>query len=81
MYHVYLLRSTEAPSKTYVGFTSLAVEERLTAHNAGSVPYTSRYRPWDLVAVVSVPSKEKALALETYFKSGSGHAFAHKHLW
>ena len=81
MFHVYLLRSAGEPGKSYIGFTSLPVEERLAAHNAGRVPYTARHRPWALVAVVSVPTKDKALALETYFKSGSGHAFAHKHLW
>ncbi len=81
MFHVYLLRSSANPAKTYVGFTSLPVEERLDAHNAGRVPYTARYRPWDLIAVISVSTKDKAIALEAYLKSGSGHAFAHMHLW
>ncbi len=47
MFHVYLLRSIATPVKSYVGFTSLPVDERLTAHNAGSVPrWTSRPYPF-----------------------------------
>jgi predicted GIY-YIG superfamily endonuclease len=38
MYDVYLVRSIANPVKSYVGFTSLPVDERLAAHNAGSVP-------------------------------------------
>ena len=81
MHHVYLLRSAINPRKTYVGYTERSVEERLTEHNAGLVPYTVRHRPWEIVACVAVPDKHKALALERYFKTGSGHAFAHRHLW
>jgi putative endonuclease len=57
------------------------VQARLAEHNAGRCPYTSRYLPWELVAFVAVKSKKHALELERYFKSGSGYAFAHKHLW
>ena len=78
---MYLLRSTANPKRTYVGYTELAVDARLADHNAGRVPHTSRNRPWEVVAVVSVPDKHKAMKLERYFKSGSGHAFAHRHLW
>jgi putative endonuclease len=81
MFHVYLLRSDSNPKKTHVGFTEQEIESRLTDHNCGRIPHTARHRPWHLIAVVSVQDKFKALDLERYFKSGSGHAFAHKHLW
>ena len=80
MYYVYFLRSLSNPKKTYVGMTN-NVDGRLQKHNAGGSPHTSRYKPWELVATVGVPTKEKAAELEQYFKTGSGHAFAHRHLW
>jgi putative endonuclease len=80
MWYVYLVRSLSNPRKTYVGMTE-DVERRLVRHNEGGSPHTARFRPWELVAMVGVPSKSKAAELEKYFKSGSGHAFAHKHLW
>lgn len=80
MYYVYFLRSTIYPEKTYVGFT-VDVEQRLKRHNAGTVPSTSDFKPWKLVAYVALESEEKAKELEKYFKVGSGHAFAQKRLW
>ena len=80
LWHVYFLRSCANPKKTYVGRTE-DVRSRLAKHNRGGSPYTAKYKPWELIAMVSVPSEEKAIQLETYFKSGSGHAFAHKRLW
>lgn len=81
MYHVYLLRSIVNPRRTYVGFTTLAPPDRLVDHNAGRVPHTSKFRPWEITAFVAVTEQLKAIRLEKYFKSGSGYAFAHKHLW
>jgi putative endonuclease len=80
MYYVYLLRSQSNAKKTYVGMTD-DVAARLQKHNAGGSPHTSKYRPWELIASVGVRTKDKAAELEKYFKTGSGHAFAHKHLW
>ena len=80
MYYVYLLKSLVNLKKTYIGMTD-NVQIRLEMHNEGRCPFTSRYRPWELVAFVAVKSKAHAVELERYFKSGSGHAFAHKHLW
>jgi putative endonuclease len=80
MYYVYLIRSTSRPGKTYVGMSD-SIESRLARHNAGAVLATARYTPWELVAFVAVRERNRALQLERYFKSGSGHAFAHKHLW
>ena len=80
MYYVYLLRSLSNPKKTYIGMTD-DVDARLRKHNEGGSPHTSKYRPWELVANVGVRTKTKAAELEKYFKIGSGHAFARKHLW
>ncbi len=80
MYYVYLLRSLPNSKKTYVGMTN-DVDARLQKHNSGGSPHTSKHRPWELVASVGVRTKDKAAELEKYFKTGSGHAFAHKHLW
>ena len=80
MNYVYLVRSASRPDKTYVGHTD-DVERRLAEHNAGDCDYTSRYRPWELVLFIGTPSREKALQLERYLKTGSGHSFARRHLW
>jgi putative endonuclease len=80
MHYVYLLRSTSRPNKTYVGMTK-DVESRLKAHNDGLCPSTSRFSPWELVTYIAVRSEDHARILEQYLKTGSGHAFAHKHLW
>ena len=81
MFHVYLLQSEGHPRRRYVGYTEQPPFDRLSDHNAGRVLSTSRHGPWRLVAFVGVPDKTKALELERYLKSGSGHAFASRHLW
>lgn len=54
---------------------------RLVKHNEGGSPHTAKFKPWKLVAYIAFQDKEKAAAFEQYLKSGSGHAFANKHLW
>jgi len=80
MHFVYLICSTARPNKTYVGMTE-DVQNRLKAHNEGLCFSTSRFRPWELVTYIAVRSEDQARKLEQYLKTGSGHAFAHKHLW
>ena len=80
MYHIYLLRSISHPSERYIGFTT-DVAARLDAHNRGQSPHTAKHKPWDVVATISFPDKGKALAFESYLKSGSGRAFANKRFW
>ena len=80
MHYVYLLQSTERPDKTYIGRTD-DVHRRLDEHNQGDCTYTSKYRPWKIVTFIGTPSPQKAIELEGYIKSGSGHAFARRHLW
>jgi len=80
MHFVYLIRSISRPNKTYVGMTE-DVDSRLKAHNEGHCPSTSRFCPWEIVTYVAVQTEDQAHNLEQYLKTGSGHAFAHKHLW
>ena len=80
MHHVYILRSISNPSHTYVGYTSLTVEDRLRKHNKGDVPHTSKYLPWEIEFFAGFPNKYTALAFEAYLKSHSGKAFTSKRL-
>ena len=76
---VYVLKTASAPTRYYTGVTS-DLERRLDAHNAGRVPHTARYRPWVLDVVVQFADEARAVAFEKYLKSGSGAAFARRHL-
>ena len=78
--YVYLLQSESRPTKRYVGLTC-DLKKRLASHNAGKSPHTRTFRPWRCVVGVRFESDVKAEAFERYLKSGSGHAFASRHLW
>ncbi|MFB3883092.1 MAG: GIY-YIG nuclease family protein [Armatimonadota bacterium] len=80
MTYVYLLQSVGHPRQRYIGLTA-DLDARLAAHNAGRSPHTSKYRPWRLCAAIGFEDKRKATALEAYLKTGSGWAFAKRHLW
>jgi len=77
---VYLIRSLSHPDRTYIGVTS-DIESRLAKHNSGGAPHTSKYAPWKLIVAVSFADTRKANAFERYLKTGSGRAFAKRHLW
>jgi putative endonuclease len=78
MWYAYILRSLEKDF-TYVGFTS-NLNRRLSEHNKGLNQSTKHYRPFELNAYVAVKTKEKAEALEKYFKTGSGKAVLNKRI-
>lgn len=80
MNYVYLLESEAFGGQRYVGLTT-DLKQRLSDHNAGKSPHTSKYTPWRVVTYVAFSDIEKARAFERYLKSGSGHAFAKKRLW
>jgi putative endonuclease len=80
MHYVYLLESDRVPGERYVG-TTADLKRRFDEHNAGKSPHTSKYLPWRLVTYVAFADQAKAVAFESYLKSGSGHAFARKRLW
>ena len=78
MFYTYILRSLFHPEQRYIGSTS-DLSARLSKHNAGEVPHTSKFRPWKVEAYFAFETKEKAVAFEAYLKTGSGHAFAKRH--
>ncbi len=78
MKFVYILESLDG-EHFYAGLTD-DVPARLTKHNAGEVPHTSKYRPWRLKTYLAFSDESKAVAFDKYLKSGSGRAFAKKRL-
>lgn len=80
MHYVYLLQSQSHPDQRYIGLTS-DLKVRLAKHNAGGVPHTSKFMPWRLQTYAAFTTREQAAQFELYLKSGSGRAFASRHLW
>lgn len=78
MVYVYILQSLDGLN-FYTGMTE-ELRGRLAKHNAGSVPHTSKYRPWRLKTYVAFSDSAQAAAFERYLKSASGRAFAKKRL-
>ena len=79
MNHVYILQSITHPDQFYTGLCG-DVPKRLAAHNAGQSSHTSKFKPWRLVSCHYFSEPDTAAAFERYLKSGSGRAFAAKHL-
>jgi len=80
MKYVYLLQSIPLRAQGYIGITD-DLNRRLEEHNSGKSNHTSKYRPWKIVTAVRFENDKRALAFEKYLKSGSGRAFAKRHLW
>lgn len=76
---VYIIQSDRHPERFYTGLTS-DVTARLAAHNAGMSTHTATGMPWRLVVSMTFTDVDKAQAFERYLKSGSGRAFAARHL-
>ena len=77
--YVYVLKNRESPPRYYTGLTS-NVARRLEEHNAGGWHHTARYGPWSVDVVIEFADERRAIAFERYLKSGSGVAFAQRHL-
>jgi predicted GIY-YIG superfamily endonuclease len=75
MHYVYFLELSN--NHIYVGFSG-DLKQRFKAHNEDKVPATASFLPAKLKSYVAVETKEKAMALEKYFKTGSGKAVAMK---
>ena len=80
MYYTYILESLQYPHRKYIGHTS-DLKQRLVDHNSGKCPHTSKYKPWKIKLYIAFEDLEHAHKFEQYLKSGSGHAFSHKHFW
>ena len=78
MWFVYFLQSVNHVF-LYIGHTS-DLEKRLREHNDGLNQSTKHYRPFELVGYVAVTTEANAIALEKYFKTGSGKAILKKRI-
>lgn len=78
MWYVYFLELEN--DQVYVGSTN-DLKRRVASHNAGDVISTKSNLPAKLLSYVAVQSEQQARALEKYFKTGSGKAFANKRFW
>ena len=76
---VYVLRNADNPSRYYTGLTS-DVARRHAEHNGGSCSHTATSGPWSIDVVIEFADERRAIAFERYLKSGSGVAFAQRHL-
>ncbi|MCK4529747.1 MAG: GIY-YIG nuclease family protein [Candidatus Marinimicrobia bacterium] len=79
MKYVYILQSILFPDNYYTGVTK-DINKRLQYHNYGQSPYSAKFKPWKLVTYIAFSDLKKAHKFERYLKSGSGRAFAQKHL-
>ena len=77
--YVYILWDAATHTHFYVGHTS-DLAARLKTHNAGHVPHTSKFAPWEIHSAIAVQTEEQASELEKYFKSHSGREWVIKHL-
>ena len=78
MYYAYILLSSKSHI-FYFGSTN-DLKVRFKLHNLGQVKSTKPHIPWKLVWYGAFNSEQEARDFELYLKSGSGKAFAYKHL-
>lgn len=78
-HYTYILWDTSTHTHFYVGHTS-DLKARLAAHNAGHVPHTSKFAPWEIHSAIAVQTEKQAEHLERYFKTHSGREWALKYL-
>jgi predicted GIY-YIG superfamily endonuclease len=76
---VYILQCENDRTRYYTGLTS-NVRLRLADHNGGRSTHTAKGRPWRVIVVVAFANERRAIEFEKYLKSGSGSAFAMRHL-
>lgn len=77
--YTYILWDAATHTHFYVGHTS-DLKARLATHNAGHVPHTSKYAPWEIHSAIAVQTEAQAEHLERYFKTHSGREWVLKHL-
>jgi putative endonuclease len=78
MFYTYVLLS-EVDKEFYIGYTE-DLENRLSKHEKGMVPSTSKRRPLNLIYFEACLNKYDALRRENYFKTGFGRRFLHSRL-
>ena len=78
MHYVYILQS-QRDKNYYTGVTG-NLKKRLQQHNDGLVNHTKMKRPIKVAWYCAFANRKSAYRFEKYLKSGSGLAFAKKHL-
>lgn len=76
---VYILRNQAMPPRYYTGLTS-NVAARLAGHNSGDCMHTAHGGTWMPDVIIEFADEKRAARFERYLKSGSGVAFAQRHL-
>ena len=66
-YYVYMLKSIEKRSITYVGYTKNLLN-RIKLHNSGKGAKFTRGRKWRLIYKEKYPTKNQAISREYYIK-------------
>jgi|TARA_B100000586_G_C19828729_1_gene309576 putative endonuclease len=66
-YYVYMLKSVEKRSVTYVGYTK-NLSNRIRLHNSGKGAKFTRGRKWRVIYKEKLASKNKAISREYYIK-------------
>ena len=66
-YYVYMLKSLEKKTVTYVGYTS-DIKKRIQLHNLGKGAKFTRGRKWKLIYREKFNSKKEAILREYYIK-------------
>ena len=71
MLHVYAISSLRV-HRIYIGYTS-NIDKRLKYHNSGYVKSTSRDKPWKLIALEQLATREEARWIEYSLKKSKGN--------
>jgi predicted GIY-YIG superfamily endonuclease len=66
-FYVYILQSESETKHYYVGRTE-DLRTRLKKHNAGEVPHTAKFRPWQIKTAVAFNEEARAIEFEFYLK-------------
>ena len=67
-YYVYMLKSIEKKTVTYVGYT-YDIKKRIKLHNLGKGAKFTRGRKWKLIYKEKFNSKKEAISREYYIKN------------
>ena len=67
-YYVYMLKSIEKKSVTYVGYTQ-DLSKRIKLHNSGKGAKFTRGREWRLIYKEKCATKSQAISREYYIKN------------
>lgn len=70
MHYAYILQSPSHPDQRYIGSTS-DLRARLTKHNSGQVPHTSKFMPWKIETYIAFVTLVKAQAFDATSNSAT----------